>query len=401
MTAFTALLKNDFKIFFRDWKAVLLLVAAPFLFIAFFAYALSPYLEKSSFVDPFPIALVDKEDTAQTRMLANQLEGIGIFSEILRVEEEEAKRLISENKAASAIIIPEGFSDSIAVGENKPVTVIGNRSMPLQSYVVKNLAQSAANLVSAGQSAINTIYHYNKLAGLTGNELEEQFNQSTMKILIEMLARNEIFSQVETSTRLDLTPVEYFTAGLIAVFLMFAGMPAMKMLVTERSYGLTRRLNATAVGTWQIILSKFLAALVLSAIQFSVVVILTSIVFNNYWGAPVKSILMLFGAVIFAVSAWSILVSAVSRTPASADVIGNLGILLMAIVGGSIYPLQSMPHFVRYLSRFTVNRWAMDGFMIIFSGNETSGVINCVIALLAIGAAFLALAIGVMRWRRT
>lgn len=372
----------------------------PFLFICFFSYALIPYLNKSSFIEPFSIALVDKEDTAEARILVRQLEEIEIFKEVVKVPEAEAMKLIAENKIASIIIIPEGFVGSVAVGENKPVTVIGNRAMPLQSFVVKNLIQSASNLVSAGQSAINTIYYYSEEAGLEGEELDKVFYESTMKIFMEALARKEIFSQMEASPGFDLTPVEYFTAALIVVFLMFTGMPAMKMLVTEKSYGLTRRLRTSTVGMWQVVLSKFIVSLVLSIIQFAIIIILTSVVFKNYWGAPIKNILMLFGGIMFAVSSWAIFVSSISRTPASADIIGNLGILLMAVIGGSIYPLSSMPGFVRSLSKFTINRWAMDGFMVVFSGNHALSTANQVYMLLIIGLVLLISSAGIMRLRR-
>ena len=397
MTTFVTLIKNDIKLFFKDWKAVVLLLATPFLFISFFAYALSPYLNKSSFIEPFTIALVDNENSTQTRIVSKQLEQLSIFKEILKVSESRAKELITENRMASAVIIPKGFSDSIVVGENKPVTVIGNKAMPLQSYVVKNIIQSAANLVSASQSAINTIYYYNEKAGLGGKQLEDQFNESTMKIFLEALSRNEIFSQVDSSPVYNLTPMEYFTAALIVVFLMFAGMPGMKMLVSERTYGLTRRLAASPARMSQVILSKFIVSVMLSIIQFSIIVALTALVFENYWGAPIKNIILLFGGIIFAVSSWSIFVSAISKTPASADIIGNLSILLMAVIGGSIYPLSSMPGFVRQLSRLTINKWAMDGFMVLFSGNNALSVAGCVYALLAIGLALLGLSVTALK----
>lgn len=400
LTAFFALIKNDIKLFLIDWKAIALLLLLPFLFIAFFAYALTPYLNKSNFVEPFVIALVDNEDTAQTRILSKQIDEIEIFKDVLRVDQNEAQRLLDADEIASIIIIPPGFSDSVVIGENKPVTVIGNKSMPLQSLVVKNLMISAANLVSAGQSAINTIYHYSREAGLKGEELEKVFNDSTMAFFMEALARKEIYSQIEASSIPDITPMEYFTAALIVVFLMFAGMPGMKMLVTERSLGLTRRLEASPVGIWQVVLSKFVVSLSLCIIQFSIIVVLTTKVFRNYWGAPPGKILMLFGAVIFAISSWSVFVSSVSKTPASADVIGNLGIMLMAVIGGNIYPLSTMPGFIRKLSKLTINRWAMEGFMIIFSGNELLSLTNHVYVLIAIGLAMLILSIAVLKVQR-
>ena len=91
LTAFLALIKNDIKLFLKDWKAVILLLLLPFLFIAFFAYALTPYLKKNNFIEPFAIALVDNEDTAQTRILSKQIDDIEIFKDVLRLMKSKLK----------------------------------------------------------------------------------------------------------------------------------------------------------------------------------------------------------------------------------------------------------------------------------------------------------------------
>lgn len=396
MTAFLTLLKNDTKLFLKDWKACILLLAAPFVFIAFFSYTLAPFLNKTSFIEPFPIALVDNENTTQTRMLIKQLEDIKLFSTIERADEAGALKLLSDRKVDSVVIIPPGFTESVSTGENKPVTVIGSKAAPLQSFIVKTLMESAANLVSTAQSAIATIYHYNVRAGIKGRELETQYNDSVIKLFIEAVSRNEVFSQVETRD-FSLTPAEYFTAALIVVFLMFAGMPGMKMIVAERSTGVTRRLEASPAHMWQAVLSKLTVSILLSVVQFGVIIAFTSVIFKNYWGAPLKSVLILFASLLLAVSAWSVFVSSIASSSASADLIGNLGILLMAVIGGSIYPLSSMPDFVRTLSRFTINRWAMDGFMVIFSGNDAASVAPYALALTIIGLVLFLLSTAFMR----
>ncbi len=400
MRVFLALFKNDIKLFIKDWKACIILLAAPFAFISFFTYALSPYLNKSSFVEPFSIALVDREDTAETRMLTRQLDDIKIFSRVVRTDEPQALQMLSDGSVASVIIIPADFTQSVAAGENKPVTVIGSKVFPLQSFIVKSLMQSVANLISSAQSAIITIYHYDQEAGLKGDKLNDRLNRSIMEFFLEALSRGEVFSDTQEYSKFNLTPVEYFTAALIVIFAMFAGMPGMKMLVSERALGITRRMAATPVKSWQVVLSKLAVSVILVIIQFGVIVALTAMVFKNYWGAPLKSILLLFGGLVFAISAWSIFVSSISRSSASADAIGNLGILTMAVLGGSIYPLSSMPDFVRDLSRLTINRWAMEGFMVLFSGNDAAGTGTQTLMLALIGLVLFILAAGFMRFSR-
>ncbi len=386
MVSFAALLKNDIRLILRDWKACVLLLAAPLLFISFFTYALSPYLEKSSFIEPFPIALVDKENTTQTRMLIHQIEDIGIFSHVIVMDEEDALRYLADKEVGGVIIIPEDFTNSVAIGENRPVTVVGSGVMPLQAYIVKNTAQSAANLVTAAQGAINTIWHYDNKAGLSDSELDARFNEAVMDYMLTALARTAVFESVEAENGSSVTPAEYFTAALIVVFMMFAGMPGMKMLVSERAGGITARLAATPVRMWKVVLSKLLVSIMLLVIQFGIIILMTSRLFNNYWGAPVRDVLILFGAIILAVSAWSVFTASISPTPASADIIGNLGILLMAVLGGSIYPLTSMPESIRRISVLTINRWAMEGFMVLFSGSSVTdtGTHAMVLALMAL-----------------
>lgn len=398
MTSFFALLKNDIRLFLRDWKACVLLLIAPLFFISFFTYALSPYLEESSFIEPFPIAVVDKEDTTQTRMLINQVEEIGIFSEVIRMDEEEALRSLADKEVGGVIIIPEDFTNSVSMGENKPVTVVGNGAMPLQAYVVKNIVQSASNLVTAAQGAINTIWHYDTEAGLPDGERDERFNEAVMDYMLAALARTSIFVSEDAVSEYSVTPAEYFTAALIIVFMMFAGMPGMKMLVTERTSGITSRISAAPVRVWKVVLSKLLVSVMLLVIQFGIIIFMTSKIFNNYWGAPVKDVLILFGGIILAVSAWSVFTASVSPTPASADIIGNLGILLMAVLGGSIYPLTSMPEGIRRISVLTINRWAMDGFMVLFSGSSVTDTSTHALALSAAALALFAASALIMRF---
>ena len=58
----------------------------------------------------------------------------------------------------------------------------------------------------------------------------------------------------------------------------------------------------------------------------------------------------------------------------------------MAVLGGGIYPLTSMPESIRRISVLTINRWAMEGFMVLFSGSSVTdtGTHAMVLALMAL-----------------
>lgn len=380
MKVFFTIFKNDLKLFLKDKTAIILLLVVPVLFIGFFVTSLSSYLDKSNFIEPFDIALVDKENSSQTRIITRQLYEITVFNKIIDTNEPDAYTLIRENKVAAIIIIPENFSQGLIDGTRNPVEVVGNRSMPLQSFVVKTLVQSASNLFSSAQSALFAISKFENESGIRDNSSEVM-----MDLALKAIGRNEIYAETEDEFNFRLSPAEYFTAGLLVIFLMYGGIPSIKMLVAERNSGIMRRLLATPVRTRHIIASKVSVSIIISILQFGVIIVSTSLIFKNYWGGSWSNILLLFTAIIFAVSTWSVMIASFARKSSGVDVLANLGILIMAILGGSIYQISSMPDVVKMFSYLTINRWAMDGFMVIFSGNSELSVQKYVLALVVIG----------------
>ena len=83
----------------------------------------------------------------------------------------------------------------------------------------------------------------------------------------------------------------------------------------------------------------------------------------------------------------------ISPTPAAADLAGSLGTLLMAAIGGSIYPLTSLPDGIKSLSYLTINRWAVDGFLQVFSGQISPSYYHDIGILMLMGAVYIFISI--------
>jgi ABC-2 type transport system permease protein len=377
---------------FKDVKLIVLILVFPLVAIVFFSSFLSEYLDKSSFIDPFDIAVVDKESSNKTDLLIKQLRDIATFKKVMIIKEYEKEKYIKSNTVSAVIIIPGDFSDSLINGVNHSVEVIGNTNKPLESYITKNIVASAANLVSASQAGINTIYYFNKKTGMDYNRLSKEVNESSVDFIFRCISRNDVFVS-DSKILYNVNPVEYFTATLMVVFFMFSGLPGAKMFVEEKYTGMIDRLQIQGISPINIILSKFIVSFILSIMQFVSIIAFTTIAFKNYWGISILNAAILFVAIIFAVSAWGIFVAVVSKKSSTASIISNLGILLMAILGGSIYPLSQMPYIIRSFSDFTINKWAVEGFLKIFSGESVNIMSENIVALCLIGVAFLIVSI--------
>ena len=398
MIAFCAILKNDIRLIFRDWKAILLILTLPVLMLVMFAVALAPMLSGSSFLDPFPIALVDKEKSIWSDLLAKQLTNFKLISEVRHVSEEEAIRLVENGDAAAAIVLPEGLSESVSVWEPKSITIYGSSLQPLQSGVVLHAGLIGARMVTSGISTLSALYRYDASIGLTERELSDEMTAVSSEYITRVLGRRDMFKEWFTK-QLKVTAIEYYGAALMAVFILFASMPCMKLMANDRQSGVLGRLHSSRTGGAQVLISRLVVTLMVTGLQFGVIFAVTSYLFHSYWKAPPFAVPLLFITTVFASASYSLFVASLAKTPAATDVFGYLGVLLMAVLGGNIYPIASMPDWVRFLSGGMLTKWSRVGFMSVFAGTGED-VFLAVAMLSLIAFLFLLSALIVMKVRR-
>ena len=391
MKIFMNILFNDIKLVLSDWKMLIIIFAMPVLLILYFSYAIYPILNENTVVQPISVAVIDKDDTIESRILIKQLEEIELIGRMYKVSEEEAISLIDENKIAAAIIVPEGFVSSVVSGENKSISILGNAKKEEQAVIIKTLITGASNIVSSGQAVLYSYYKFVNETGIARDELNREFDALSQDIIMKSLDRNNVISEIKTYPEDNLTATEYYTAYLLALFLLFSAVPVSRFLLMERTSGVRSRLATTNAGGVRILASKLIVSLLVSVFQMSLIFFITSKIFKNYWGASffITSVVFLFG--VFAVSCWSLFVSAASNNQRQFEIISSMGILLMALIGGSIYPIAKMPDKIRFLSGLTINRWIQEGFMKVFSGSRYPDVFQEITYLGVIGAIFLVL----------
>jgi ABC-2 type transporter. len=398
MGAFLSILKNDAKIIIRDVKALLLLMVLPVLVIALFARALGPMLEKKAFVEPFSIAVVDKENSVWTGMLITQLRNLDILENIYRTDEDNARKMIEENKIAAAIVIPENITESVDRWKPEEGKVIGNGLLHFQTGLVKNIAEVGSTAISAGLAELYAIDDYERAAGIDSKTIYKDINDANEEFINAVLARKEIFRETRQG-KYGLSPAEYYAASLIAVFIMFSSVPCMKMLAQERTLGISSRFDAAPSGGWQSIASKLVISVIISTAQFVLVGIFLRLASKSL-GGKAGPFIPVFLCTTVAASAFSLFIASISKSAAATDLVANLSILFMAIAGGSVYPLSSLPEICRKLSVAAVNRWASEGFLAVMSGDDAGKIKECCLALLVLAVIYFAAAVIAYRIRR-
>lgn len=189
------------------------------------------------------------------------------------------------------------------------------------------------------------------------------------------------------------TSIAYYAGAVAMLFLLFSAANGAMTLLEEKESGVFDRL-ATGPGGAGVILDGKFAFLVLQGFcQVLVIYLVAWIGFGvNLPGhLPMWTVTTLAAA--FAAAGIALLFVSLCRTKHQAQVLGNILILVISALGGSMVPRFLMPPFVQDLGWLTPNTWALEAYASIFwRGEGLSEMIVPLLALVGTGAAGLVLA---------
>jgi len=189
--------------------------------------------------------------------------------------------------------------------------------------------------------------------------------------------------------------------------MFFVVMPISSLFVVERREGTLARLVSLRVPFSMLLLGKVGPYFVVNLAQ-AVLMLLAGRTLVPWFGGETLALPArwdLLAAVTactsFAAIGWGLLVAVCSRTLEQATVIGGVGNILAAAVGGIMVPRFVMPESMQRLSEVSPMAWALDGFhaVILRQGGAADIAAPCA-KLLVLAAALFAVALWVHHRRR-
>jgi ABC-2 type transport system permease protein len=392
----------NLKDYILDVRTLLLMMFTPLVIILSLVYALSPLIEGDSFIESFDMAIVNKDNTLQTRTLIQQIEKSQQLKGLVRfiyVDEHEALRLLQENEIASIITIPRGFSADLAVGKNTPVKVVGNLQRPLQSVLTKAWMQSSADLVTAAQSGVNTVYHFLREADLSKKELNEAVNLSIIQFSLHALGRGEMYNIDIVSSINNLSPVQYYIISGGVILLLIWSFMIILAILGGKSAALEQRLISFGISSYQLLWSRFLSITIILFTKFLFIFTLIVMLSSYDMGQHIIYFLVLALLVIMTMNAMFLLLATIIEHMILRQLFGFFIILWLSISGGSIVPLSYLPEWINFLSALSINKWAIQGFSDVLYSAQVRDQALYIPALSAMLILFLSLAM-ITTWQK-
>ena len=405
---------KDLKLIFRDRAALIFMLLAPFLLTIGMGFVTGRFSGGSSGLSDIPVVIVNLDQD----QLGNALADVFSSEELADLMEpstssdpEAARRLIDEDEAAAAVIIPEGFTRSIIPAEGTmfeadaaqpravQIEVYTNPSRPTSSGVVKAIVDEFISRVEEGRTSGMT----SVLGLLQAGLLDPQNAESEARALFQDVdeAQSAVLT-LKTSTEgaeaVEFDILAYMAPGMALLFLMYTVSYGGRSILAERSQGTLPRLLVSPTMASQVLGGKVLGIFLTGVAQVGILILASSLFFGVRWGDAVGLILLIL-ATVFGATGWGMLITALARSPAQVGSVGSAIMLIFGILGGSFINLDQMPPLVRTVSKITPNAWGLDGFTTLARGGTLPNLLEPIAALLIMGT--LLFGIAVLLFNRT
>jgi ABC-2 type transport system permease protein len=323
MKRFFAFVKKEFYHIFRDYRTLLILFGIPIAQILLFGYVITTDLKDVK------IAVYDPTPSEISQDLVHKLESSGYFIvDQYLTSPNDAEAIFKEGDVREVIIFEAGLAENLVKEGQGNIQLLIDASDPNMGNLVNQYTQGIIRKYQAEMSASPVAQ------GGINVESRMMFNS-------------------------DLASVYMFVPGTMALILMLiSAMMTSISIAREKEMGTMEVLLVSPLKPLQIILGKVTPYVVLSFINAVTIIILG----NTVFGVPVKgSLILLMGeSLLFILLALSlgILISTVSKTQQVAMFISMFALMLPTILlSGFIFPIESMPEVLQWVSVIMPPRW--------------------------------------------
>ncbi|SES70962.1 ABC transporter permease [Anaerobranca gottschalkii] len=389
---------KDIIILVRDKKSLSSLITAPLILTFILGFSLNALWAQGNANNPLGTLLILDNDQGGTfsQLLINEVFFSDEFSSrfVVEIIEDKAtgKELVKRGKAVALLQIPHSFSQDILAGNPTTIEILGDSGNEFVPPVILNVTEIFIDEVSVRFLASDEIQRF-----LTGDEKDLElintfFDKLEKKEKSIEIAKDLRFARTPDTTN-SVSAMGYYSAAMAVMYLLFNANLGGKRILEENEQRTWQRLKTTGITSLKFIFGKTIGIYFSALLQITVLILATSLVYGVKWGNPLS--VFLFALIVaFAASGLGIFIAALATSSTSADNLGTFIILIMSAIGGSMWPVYGMPPFMKFLSNFTFNHWALDGFTkIMFLNFHINDLTTNIFYLFLIGVIPLTIAI--------
>jgi ABC-2 type transport system permease protein len=404
---------KDLKLIFRDPAALIFMLLAPFLLTLGMGLVTGQFSSSGSGISNIPVVLVNQDGGQLGNSLVELFQSTDlsdlVTTTILNIPA-AARQQVDEDKAAAAVIIPAGFTESIIprAGQTEPGPVVqliiyGNPTTPTSAGVIKTILEEFVSRLEVGRVsgtvAVTQLIASGLISPAQAGTVAIQMGHQQAASL-DGNAIIKLTSNIASASTVNFSPLAYLAPGMALMFLMYTVSNGGRTLLVERNQGTLSRLLVSPTASAQVLGGKIFGIYLTGVAQMLILVFGSTLLFRLQWG-NLPAVFVLVLAVVFGACGWGLLITALAKRPGQIAAIGSAMMLTFGILGGSFFQLDNAPAWVQWFSRITPNSWGLDGFSTLALGGGLGLIVRPIFGLLLMGLVLFAISLVLFNRRGT
>ena len=317
MKQFWAFIKIEFFHIFRDRRTMLILLGMPVLQIILFGFAITTELNHSR------VAVLDPSKDAVTTRITERIDENRYFSVVKELSSaSDIETVFRHDEADIVVAFTPDFDANLSTGE-AGIQLVVDATDPNTGNMMAGYVQ-----------------------GIVGQALQSG-TQSSPIVQTHLLFNPQMKSAYN------------FVPGVMGLILMLiCAMMTSISIVREKETGKMEVLLVSPIRPIFIILAKAVPYLVLSCVNLATILLLSVYVLHvpvegSLWTLSFLSLLLIAVAL-----SLGLLISCVVQNQVAAMIVSGMGLMMpVMLLSGMIFPIESMPAVLQWISNIIPARW--------------------------------------------
>ncbi len=424
MSAFTALVVKDVRLYLSNRRALLMSLAAPILISAFLGAVLGGTPTKPTAV---PIAVVDLDQSDISKKIVANLVSDATLA-VQQLPQAQAIALVRKGDVRVAAIIPPRFGELATDALFRPsiarpqIDLHYDPSQAMTLALIKGLlTQHVIEAVTAASfSGDSQVLDRQRDRVVNSANLDPKLRQDLLAMFdsVGTLQRQnpdradgssapqrglvmpfETRDIEATNGEQNYNAYAHAFAGMTVQFILMMGVELGVGLLLMRRMGLWQRLRAAPLSRATLLGSRIVAGAMIALVLMTGVFAAAILVFRVRIEGSVPGFVAVAVAFAIMTSALGLLIAAIGRTPEATRGMAIVITLLIVMLGGAWVPTFVFPQWLQSITRFVPARWAVDGFdAMTWRAQPLAAIAWPVIDMLALSVVLGVLAVSLFKW---
>lgn len=355
-------LRKELQLLRRDPRALVRLVVLPLVFIGLFGYMFRGVDRKQA--EAQPIAVWNAAGPAG-EAVTHALELSRLFVVVPASSARAVDDAVASHGSAVGLILPADFDP---LHGHRATLVLDPREPPQSAGPLRGAVIGVLTRAALGGAAPPQVVDIRAPAGAE-------------------------------DPREGISSFQITVPGNAVLFGFFIALTCALSLAEERRTGTWRRLLASPVSLWQLIVAKLVPYVALSVVQLGLLFTIGALGFDMQIGGSIPALAVLTVGVACCATAMGLLIAALSSNEKQISSLGSVLIMIMGLVGGTMFPRALMPHVMQQAGLFVPHGWALEGYyrLLVGHGAGFADVAQQIAAVYGFAAVFAV--IGIRRFR--